>query len=603
MKEPSLMTGRRIVSYFSKRYKAAAVPARKTVVINDIFQYKTEKKPEGRTELRVRRDAENLYLEVSCFEPDSSLIRAENTQDGMSVWKGDLIEIFFGAVEPVPWLLQLAVGAGGGRFDGRGHYDQWEASTSRDSAGWYAKVRIPLRILRINNLSVGFNLCRSCAVRQEFSSWSELEGKFHEPENFGELLFCDYDMAFFAKTGIPSGKELSRTDFEKKVSELSVPAETLLHGPFISNPSPDAMTVSWETAGMSGAFLEYRKKGCPEWLSRPVSHRNGVLRRNERFHTVHLVELENGTAYEYRLVNWSPLLKKREVVPSGRPFSFRTLDTGKKEFSFAVCSDIHSDTHILKKFMELSGIRRTDFFVDLGDMLSCMCGPEAFYEGFLDIQTEFYAREKPLVFVRGNHEQVGLFSADYTRMMNHPSGKTYYAFRHGNVCFLVLDAGNDHADDADGIYRNADMILEERKWLEEVVKSEIFRTAVFRIAFLHMPPYNDEYDSRAGMSLLDGVFKKNPLHLLIGGHVHHYFRIDPFSGECTTGKKTALMKNTPVLPFTVVANDTDTAVFVKASPDSLKIRVVNADGKVVDEFTVLPNARLAGMKKDGKKTV
>ena len=95
--------------------------------------------------------------------------------------------------------------------------------------------------------------------------------------------------------------------------------------------------------------------------------------------------------------------------------------------------------------------------------------------------------------------------------------------------------------------------------------------------------------------------KKNPLHLLIGGHVHHYFRIDPFSGECTTKKKTALMKNTPVLPFTVVANDTDTAVFVKASPDSLKMRVVNADGKQVDEFSILPDARPAGTEKPERK--
>lgn len=594
MNKLSPSKGRRIVSYFSKRYKAVAVPIRKEAVVKDIFQYKTEMKPEGRTELRLRYDAESLFLAVSCFEPDASLVRAENRQDGMGIWSGDMIEIFFGAIEPVPWLLQLGVGAGGGRFDSRGDYGLWEASTSRDSAGWYADIRIPLSLLRLHNLSLGFNLCRQAVARKEFSSWAELEHKFHEPENFGELLFSDYDTAFFAKTGIPCAEKLSRNEFEKKISEFFIPAEKLLHGPFLSNPSPDSMTVSWETAGMSGAVLEYRKKGREEWISLPVSHRNGVLRRNERFHSVHLSGLENGTDYEYRMVNWSPLLKKQETVPAGKLFSFRTLDTGKKEFTFALCSDIHSDTNILKQFMRLPFVKRTDFFVDLGDMLSCMCGPDAFYEGFLDIQTELYAKEKPLVFVRGNHEQIGIFSADYTRMMNHPSGKTYYAFRHGNVCFLALDGGNDHADDADGIYRNTEMIAEERKWLEKVVKSELFRTASFRIALLHMPPYNDEYDSSAGMSLLGGLFKKDPLHLLISGHVHHYFRMNPFSGECTTKNKTAQMKNTPVLPFTVVANDTTTVLLVKASPDSLKIRVVKADGNPVDEFTILPDGTLAG---------
>lgn len=47
---------------------------------------------------------------------------ADNIEDGMSLWKGDLIEIFFGAVEPVSWPFPLAVGAGGGRLDSRGRY-------------------------------------------------------------------------------------------------------------------------------------------------------------------------------------------------------------------------------------------------------------------------------------------------------------------------------------------------------------------------------------------------------------------------------------------------------------------------------------------------
>ncbi len=548
----------------------------------------------GKTELRLWRDSTNLFMQVSCFEPDPALIRSENNQDGMGTWDGDLIEIFFGAIEPVPWLLQLAVGAGGGRFDSRGQYDLWEARTSRDAAGWQAAIRIPMNFLRLNNLCTGFNLCRQSMARQEYCSWAALENKFHEPENFGELLFCDYDTALFAKTGYPPDKKLSRGTFEKAVSLLFVPAESVIHGPYLSNPSPDGMTVSWATAGLSGAMLEYREKGTQEWLSHPVSHQNGILQRDSRMHVVHLSGLHEDNVYEYRLVNWAPLLNKRNVTPPRKPLSFRTMALKKEEFSFAVCSDIHSNTQILRKLMQLPGVEQTTFFVNLGDMLSCMSGPNAFFEGFLDLQTELYAKEKPLVFVRGNHEQIGIFSADFFRMMNHPSGKTYYAFRHGKVCFLALDAGNDHPDDAEGIFQNTAMIAEERKWLQGIVKSELFQTASFRLAFLHMPPYNREYGSRAGMSLLDGLFQKAPLHLLIGGHVHRYFRMNPFSGECKTkGEKKPRMKNTPVLPFTVVANDTDTAVLVKVTPAALQVQVINTDGNSVDRLTILPNAQLA----------
>ena len=593
MKRPVQRFSQTIVSYSTKPYKALSVPLGKPVLIKDIYQWKSGKKPVGGTELRLCRDPANLYLHVSCFEPDPALIQSENIQDGMGIWNGDLIEIFFGAIEPVPWLLQLAVGAGGGRFDSRGQYDQWEASTSRDSAGWYAEIRIPVSFLRLNNLSTGFNLCRQNMARQEYSSWARLESKFHEPENFAELLFCDYDLAFFAKTGYPPEKRLSRNSFEKEISLCFVPAESVIHGPYLSNPSPDGMTVFWATAGMSGAMLEYRKKGTQEWLLYPVSHQNGILQRDSRMHVAHLAGLKENTVYEYRLVNWAPLLNKRKLTPSGKPLSFRTLTSKTKAFSFAVCSDIHSNTQILSKLMQLPGVRQTAFFVNLGDMLSSMSGPDAFFEGFLDLQTELYAKEKPLVFVRGNHEQIGIFSTDFFRMMNHPSGKTYYAFRHGKVCFLALDAGNDHPDDSEGIYRNTSMIAEERKWLQEVVQSELFQTASFRVAFLHMPPYNGEYDSRAAMSLLDGLFEEAPLHLLVSGHVHRYFRMNPFSGECTTERKKPQMKSTPVLPFTVVANDTDTVVMVKVTSAALQVQVINADGKTVDKLTLLPNAQLA----------
>ncbi len=593
MRKPALCSSQSIVSYSTKSYKAVSVPMGKPVLIKDIAQWKTGKKPVARTELRLWRDTANLYLHVSCLEPKPELIRTENKQDGMGVWKGDLIEIFFGAIEPVPWLLQLAVGAGGGRFDSRGLYDQWEAKTSHDSAGWHAEIRIPMSFLRLNNLSTGFNLCRQNLARQEYSSWANLETKFHEPENFADLLFCDYDEAFFAKTGCLPEKRLTRTSFEKEIALRFVPAESVVHGPYLSNPSPDGMTVSWATAGMSGAMLEYRKKGTQEWLLHPVNHQSGILQQNSRMHIAHLTGLEENTVYEYRLINLTPLLNKRNLTPAEEPLAFRTMTTKAKEFSFAACSDIHSNTLILKKLMELPEVQQTTFFVNLGDMLSSMAGPAALFEGFLDLQTELYAKEKPLVFVRGNHEQIGTFAADYFQLMPHPSGRTYYAFRHGKVCFLALDTGNDHPDDAAGIHRNTAMIAEERKWLQEVVQSKLFREASFRVAFLHMPLYSDKYDSQAGISLLDGMFEDAPLHLLISGHVHRYFRINPFSGECTAGEKKLQIQNTPILPFTVIANNTNTTVLVKVTPTALQVQILDTTGKIVDKLSILPNAQIA----------
>ena len=120
-----------LVSYRTARYKAVAVPAgRRPAVIRDIMRFRAGTPPAGRTEVRLRHTASHLLLDVRCREPDPAAIRTGNTRDGMELWSGDLIEIFFGAIEPVPWQLQLAVGAGGGRFDSSGRYDQSAAECS-----------------------------------------------------------------------------------------------------------------------------------------------------------------------------------------------------------------------------------------------------------------------------------------------------------------------------------------------------------------------------------------------------------------------------------------------------------------------------------------
>ncbi len=588
MMKSSSLQGTPIVSYRTARYKAIAVPSgKRPAIIRDITQFHARTPPKGRTDVQLRRTASHLLLDVRCREPDPSAVRAGNTRDGMDVWSGDLIEIHFGAIEPAPWQLQLAVGAGGGRFDSSGQYDQWSAVATCDRHGWRAQVAISLTMLRLANLGTGFNICRQSLARGEFSSWTDLEVGFHEVENYGELLFCDYNTAWFARTGVSASRRLDRPSYEQAIEGRRLPAETVVHGPFLSNPSEEGMTVTWATAGMTGARLEYREAGEAAWREQPVGLDNGILRCNARIHVAHLAGLRPGTAYQYRLVNLTPVLARRSFWPrNGRPASFRTLDPDRETFTFAACSDIHSNVMVLDRLMGLPEVERADFFVNLGDMLSHMSGPEASFAGFLDLQAERLGHRRPLVFVRGNHEQVGLFGADYFTAMEHPSGRSYYAFRQGRVCFLALDTGNDHADDEAGLFRNADMIAEERRWLRRTVGSEMFRTAEFRVAFLHMPPYNDDYGSKAGLALIDGMFDRHPLHLMISGHVHHYFRIDPFSGVCTSPHPSPTMQNTPVLPFTVVANDTHTAVIVRCRPQALDVRVVDADGSLVDRLSI-----------------
>ena len=582
-----------LVSYRTTPYKALALPREnEPVFFNDLVCYKTGEPHDRTTEAEISRDRDSLYLKVYCREKDPSQIKAGNTPDAASVWSGHLLEIFFGAIAPDPWQLQLCVGAGGGRFDSQGRYDEWSAKTKLTDYGWFADIRIPLNFLLIQDLSVGFNLCRASSSPRP-SNWSVVEHGFHEAENYGELFFCDYDTAFLAKTGsCPPKLNLTRAEFEAAVSERLVPAWQVEHGPFLFNPDYGRITVSWTTAGMCGALLDYRKAGQTEWTTIPADVRNGVL---EQSHAIHRIELENlvsGATYEYRLKSICPVKENIEIFPRDGSFRFTAFSPERTEYTFGLCSDLHSDEKTFRGLLNLPEGKASDFFIMLGDFLSHASGPNAFYTGFLDTGVKLYAKEKPLVFVRGNHEQIGLFAADYS-LVGHYSGRTWYAFRQGRVCYVALDAGNDHADEpGQGIHRNTDMTREEVEFLSGLSRTELWRTARFRVALVHIPLFRDAYDSNMTLGLVKSIPADVPqIDLMLSGHVHKYFRLMP-DGSLTMplGSHPALSAP-PRVAFPVIANDTCTGLFGEVTADSITITARKPDGTFVDTCRITRQTR------------
>ena len=223
----------------------------------------------------------------------------------------------------------------------------------------------------------------------------------------------------------------------------------------------------------------------------------------------------------------------------------------------------------------------------LGDHLSHASGPEAFYTGFLDTAVKLYAKEKPLVFVRGNHEQIGLFAADHS-MLGHFSGHTWYLFRQGGVCFAVFDAGNDHPDEpGQGIHRNTVMTREEAEWLARAAESEVWKNAAFRVVLVHIPPYRAAYDAEMTYRLLCAIptGAAQP-DLLLSGHVHKYFRIMPGEAPHTPLGPVRTLKDYPALPYPVIANDTCTGLFGEVTADTLAVFALKTDGTAVDSCRI-----------------
>ena len=502
-----------LISYASSPFKALSVPLDRCghkVTANDFLRFHGGI-PEGKTEMRLSRSREELFLQVRCFEPAGLRIQKADR----SVFSDDHLEIFFGAMEPVPWLMQFVVGAGGGQWDNMGFSGRWKAVVKVEKDFWSADMVFPLSLFHMNNLSVGFNLCRYARERNEFSTWCALEVKFHEPENYGLLLMDDYSRVLFAETGVYPEKELTRTEFESAISNLRIPAHSVQCGPWVSNPAATGMTISFQSVGCCGAFLEYRRPGSERWIRLPFDCRDGILIRNRKTHILNLTGLQPGTTYQYRVCTLHPMTSRELISPV---FEFTTLEEGKDSFSFSVVSDIHSKPKILSKLIEDEKTFRGDFLVNLGDFLSCACGTESYLKGLLETESQWCCRHgRPLVFVRGNHEQIGMYAGLYQDLFAHPSGRTYYSFRHGNVFFLALDAGNDKPDDPAGLFHNAEMLEEERNWLRNISTCDAYRAARWRIVLIHMPVVSSRYDSGAAESLLRLLPEAD---LILAGHLH-----------------------------------------------------------------------------------
>lgn len=548
-----------------------------------------------KSRMALFRTADKLVVGFFFYEKPENLVKPDSLTS--SPWSGDMAEIHFGGMDPDPWLLQLGVGITGIRFDSSGYFDKWQAKIFENSEGWGAEIMITTSILRLTEGGMRFNLCRQALKRNEYSCWSPLRKRFHEVENFGELLFTDYKTCLQMRSGLMITGRVFRKQFEALQKHYRFPAHKIICGPYLSNPDKDSLCISWETAGLVPTFLEYKVKGSKDAPVRLFSGKANGIVRHDTTHFIHIQGIKPGVEYEYELFYLTPVMNS--TASFGVKRSFCIPEENEKNFSFLCFSDIHSDVGFINRAMATPEAEKASFITLLGDNLSHAAGREALYRGIIDpiISTNKTKQDKPLVFVRGNHEQLGVYAADYFKVMRHPSGNTHYAFSYGDVCFVVLDCGDDHNEEADHpLFSNTAMRQKEKKFIEEVVKSDAFQKASYRVIMLHIPPLNSDNAVQAAVhDMLQPLRKaKCPPDLLLAGHIHSYMRVDANSDSyhpVTRSRYAERFPKTMLSPFPVVVSDNDTVMECRVTPSSMELNVIRPgnDGKseVVDRVSIL----------------
>lgn len=549
----------------------------KAAKANDFVPYRRKKLQKG-SEFSVFRTADSLVIGFFFEENKKNIVFPKNLNE--SIWSGDMAEIHFGGMEPDPWLTQLGISVNGTRFDSTGNFNSWKAKTFIKENGWGAEIMLNQNMLRLTEGGFRFNLCRQSLKRKEFSTWSPLIIRFHEVENFGEFIYGDYSTVFNMRYGLTTDN-LTRDEYEKLSAKYQIPAMKVIHGPYVSNISNDSATISWGTAGKVPAFVQYREKGSKDAPKRVYSNKQHGILKHDTAHFVKLENLKRGVEYEYELFALSPVALKEKSSKIVR--SFRMPEANLKEFSFIVSSDIHSDVGFLNKIISTEAADNASFHALLGDLLSHAAGRDALYDGIiapLVANENKKAVERPFVFVRGNHEELGVYAAEYFTVMKHPTEKSYYTFNYGDVCFIVLDSGNDTIDSTP-YFSNTELYAEEKTFLQEVVKSDAYKKAKRRIVFVHIPPLGTSPRMKELSKLLQTLAKAEVKpDAMLCGHMHNYMRIDANSSSYNPATRSNYALRFPIVekwPFPIIVNSNNTFVECKVKNDKLTFYVFAAD--------------------------
>ncbi len=161
--------------------------------------------PTQQTEVRICWDDAALYLAVTCFERSLEpmtqqlhLLKQEATEHDGGVFGDESVEIFLQPGASGDYY-QLAANMLGTRYESRGMdsgFDaDWQTAASADTRAWYLEVAIPFAGFGRQTPAAGeewaLNICRNQNPNDEHSTWSGLSGGFHQPEQFGRMVFAD----------------------------------------------------------------------------------------------------------------------------------------------------------------------------------------------------------------------------------------------------------------------------------------------------------------------------------------------------------------------------------------------------------------------------
>jgi len=382
--------------------------------------------------------------------------------------------------------------------------------------------------------------------------------------------------------------------------------------PYLQNPAADGMTVCFVaqkaeavTVVLRLAATTGKKEFAP--LGTDIPGTPWAIWK------ARLTGLQPGGSYEYQV-------KYRLDGADAQTafYRFHTLNPQARTVSFAEVNDIHNNVATLASVMRWVKPEDYDFIVLLGDLWTnpdAKNGAEKVFHCLQDYIRLTHGSEKPLLFVRGNHETLGDFAARMAYLFDLPGldpkakfgdQNWYYTLKAGPLWLLAVDAG-------DNFTMRMEIFQPIRKrqadWMRDLVAHHAGAEAAWRILLCHQPLYNDDWvTSEPSRQLWEPVLKDANIDLEINGHEHclwkqrekgktyeitlkghspdqqdpqnrkHYTLTPPFPGIIGGGPREGIDRPTQ-LPMGGVVK------LVTADEKTLRVRLLaGKDGRLLTEF-------------------
>ena len=393
-----------------------------------------------------------------------------------------------------------------------------------------------------------------------------------------------------------------------QVFQKAFPQKDSVRGPFVTHVSRDRAQICFEYSRNVAAELRFKLSGSKS--KSKVLAPAPVLGRIPR-KKIHRFEVKNllpGKKYEFEIYDMENFSSK---IASG---SFTTLPQKKSSHTLTAISDTQvadfSREELIRSLVRKGLFKNTDLLVSLGDVSSTFNDfNAAYFDSFLIPFREEGVRA-PFYPVRGNHEYRGPDTDKYTQYFGTP----YYAFRYGDVLYIVIDTGenrprllqNKHYTLLTDTKR---YFLQQKRWLERLSRSTLCKTAKKRIVLAHATPFEweEKYMAKKLTFFADIFFGKNPrcpIDLWLCGHVHSPYRFDPVTKELAGAARTFNSKRPGRLTendlknihFPVYVNDGPrgagknfSVTRLEVTPDHITITCTGPDGSVMDKVILRKN--------------